>query len=320
MEKVDLMFANVFLLSAPLFVLVLVGYAVSRFTPWPRVASDAITRFVFAFALPASLFHMMIGFSGAPHADPRLLVAFFGGCLAVYIVGRVIARRVFALDAIAQSVFALGGVFSNNLLLGVPLAKIALGDAALPSVSLVLVFNSPILWTLITISVEWARRRALSWRTLLQTVASVTANPIVIGVLSGAAFSYLGVALPPPVDAALAFVAEAAAPLSLLALGAELAQFGVRLEWGQSLAICVIKLAVQPAAVFMLACALGLPLPETRVVAMLASLPVGANVYLMSCRFGTLNGAIASSLVLSTALSAVTTPLALVLTGRAPPP
>jgi predicted permease len=48
---------------------------------------------------------------------------------------------------------------------------------------------------------------------------------------------------------------------------------------------------------------------------MLASLPVGANVYLMAREFGTLGGPIAASLVLSTALAAVTTPVVLALTA-----
>ena len=47
-------------------------------------------------------------------------------------------------------------------------------------------------------------------------------------------------------------------------------------------------------------------------------LPVGANVYLMSRQFDTLSGPVASSLVISTALSAVTTPLILVLIGASP--
>jgi predicted permease len=46
---------------------------------------------------------------------------------------------------------------------------------------------------------------------------------------------------------------------------------------------------------------------------------VGANVYLMSRQFDSLGGPVASSLVLSTALAAVTTPLFLAWTGTAPP-
>ena len=44
---------------------------------------------------------------------------------------------------------------------------------------------------------------------------------------------------------------------------------------------------------------------------LLASMAVGANVYLVASQFRTLQGTIASSLVLSTALAALTTPLLL---------
>ena len=60
------------------------------------------------------------------------------------------------------------------------------------------------------------------------------------------------------------------------------------------------------------------PALETQVIVMLASLPVGANVYLMSRQFDTLGGPVAASLVLSTAIAAASTPLILTLTAAAP--
>ena len=71
-------------------------------------------------------------------------------------------------------------------------------------------------------------------------------------------------------------------------------------------------------APWLLAWMLALPRLETDAIVMLASLPVGANVYLMSRQFNTLGGPVAASLVLSTALAAVTTPLILALIGSAP--
>jgi malonate transporter and related proteins len=76
-------------------------------------------------------------------------------------------------------------------------------------------------------------------------------------------------------------------------------------------AICVLKLIVQPLAVWLLAVMLGLPPIERNAVVLLASMSVGANVYLMAVQFGALQGAIASSLVISTAFAAITTPLIL---------
>lgn len=312
------LFLHILTLTAPLFLLVLLGYALSRWGGWPKAASDALTRFVFSLAVPTLLFRMMSDFSRLPAPRPDLLVAFFGSCLVVFVLGRLVAHFAFRMDGVAQSVFALGGIFSNNVLLGVPLAKITLGDESIPAVSLVLIFNALILWTLVTVSVEWARHRAPTWQALGRTAKGVATNPIVASIVVGTAFGFTGLALPAMVDQTLALVGQAAVPLSLIALGMGLAEYGAREGWRQSMAICALKLAVQPAVVFLLARALALPPLETRVVVMLASLPVGANVYLMSRQFGVLGGPIATSLVVSTALAAATTPIVLAFIAEAP--
>ena len=298
-------------LASPLFVLVAIGYGLMRWGKWPKSVFDALTRFVFSVALTALLFHLMSDLSRLPPVDTRLLIAFFGGCLIVFLIGRVLGYTFFRLDGVSQSVFALGGIFSNNVLLGVPLAKTLLGDAALPSVALVLVFNALTLWTLVTISIEWARHGALSAAGFAKTAKGVITNPIVASIVAGSLFGLSGLQLPSVIDAPLAMIGQAAAPMSLIALGMGLAEYGIRSSWRQSIAICGLKLVVQPLVVWSLARLLGLPPMETKVVVMLASIAVGVNVYLMSRHFKTMEGPVAASLVISTALAAVTTPLAL---------
>ena len=302
-------------IAAPLFSLVFVGYALMRFSGWPVAMSESLSRFVFSVALPAMLFRLMSDFSKLPPVDARLLIAFFGGCLIVFVIGRLVAWKLFRLDGVSQSVFALGGVFSNNVLLGLPLAKVALGDAAVPSVALVLVFNALILWTLVTVSVEWGRHGTFSLKGFAKTLRGVVSNPIVAGILSGALFGFTGLPLPDFIGTPLVLVGQSVHPLALIALGMGLAEYGVREGWKISVAISTIKLCIQPCVVWALARLLGLPLMETRVVVLLSSIAVGANVYLMSRQFRVLEGPVASSLVLSTGLAALTTPLMLTLTS-----
>ena len=304
-------------LTAPLFVLVGVGYVLTRWGRWPLAASDALTRFVFSIAIPTLLFHLMSDFAREPRVDARLLVAFFGGCFIVYAIGRLAAFAIFRMDGAAQSVFAMGGIFANNVLLGVPLAKVTLGEAALPAVSLVLVFNSLLLWTLATVSVEWARHRDVSPAGLGRTLVGVIRNPVVASILIGTAFGFTGLVLPSFLDQTLVLVSQAAIPLSLIALGMGLAGFGAKSGWRISGAIAVAKLVLHPLAVYLLARVLDLPPLETAAIVMLAALPIGANVYLMSRQFDVLTGPIASGIVLTTVLAALTTPLVLTLC-RAP--
>jgi len=306
-------------LAAPFFALVFIGYGLMRFSGWPKAMSENLSRFVFSVAMPAMLFHMMSDLSRLPPVDVRLLIAFFGSCVIVFAIGRVVSWKLFGLDGQAQSIFAMGGVFSNNVFLGIPLAKVALGDAAMPSVALVLVFNSLILWTLVTINIEWARHGSFSVKGFAKTLRGLLTNPIVASILSGSLFGVSGLAVPDLIDRPLAMVGQAAAQMAMIVLGMGLAEYGVREGWRISVGISAMKLVVQPAIVWLLARALGLPPMETQVVVMLASLAVGANVYLMARQFRLIEGPVAGSLILSTALSSVTTPLTLALMGATPP-
>lgn len=302
-------------LTAPLFVLVAIGYALTRTGRWPMSASDALTRFVFAVAIPVLLFRLMSEFARTPRVDARLLVAYFGAGLVVYGIGRLVAVALFRMDGASQSVFALGGIFSNVVLLGLPLAKITLGDAALPAVSLIVVFNALLLWTLATVSVEWARHGSFSLRGLSKTVVSVVLNPIVGSILLGTAYGFTGLGLPVFIDQTMALLGTAAIPLSLVALGMGLAGFGAAAGWRESAAMTVMKLVVHPLAVYAAARLLSLPPLETAAIVLVAALPIGANVYLMSRQFGVMTGAVASAIVFTTVVAAVTTPIVLALAG-----
>ena len=308
---------NVFLqqlvLALPLFSLVLIGYLTMRLSGWPNSVSDGLTRFVFTLALPAMLFRLMSKSRDLPPVDSRLLIAFFGGCLIVFVIGRLVSWKIFKLDGVSQSVFALGGVFSNNVMLGLPLAKVSLGEAAVPSVALVLVFNALILWTLVTVSVEWARHGSFSAKGFARTARGVLTNPVVVGILGGTLVSLSGHDLPEAISSPIEMIGQSGSTMALIALGMGLAEYGIRDGLRFSFAVCTIKLIVLPLIVWGLAMLLGLPKMETQVVVLLSSMATGANVYLMSRQFKALEGPTASALVLSTLLASVTTPFVLAL-------
>ncbi len=306
-------FLRYFLLSTPLFGLVLCGYLIARLPGWRVSWSNGITKAIYAIALPALLFHMMSTRKDLPAVDPRLLIAFFGGCFVVFAIGKWLAARAFAMDGVSQSVFALGGIFSNNVMLGLPLARLTLGEAALPSVALVLLFNALTLWTLVSISVEWARHGSPSLRGIGKTAAGVITNPLVAAILSGSLVSAAGWTLSAPIASVLDRLGSLAAPGALLALGLGLSQYGIDRRWTQTIAICALKLIVLPLVVWLIAWLLHLPTLELKVVVLLSSVAVGINVYVMSVQFERLQKTIASSLLFSTALASVTTPLLLAL-------
>ena len=300
-----------FSLTAPLFLLILIGYGLIRWARWDQAIGNALTKLVFAVAIPALLFRLMSGVSSLPPVDVRLLVAYFGASLLVFFVARIAAARLFRMDAMSTAVFGVGGIFSNVVLLGLPLTQALMGQQALPILSLVLVFNAFLLWTLVSVAIEWARHRSATREGLMQAAQGVLTNPVIVAIVAGTAWGFTGWPLPTTIDRTLELVAQGASPMSLIALGMGLAEFGIRDGLRHSSAIAFVKLAVHPAAVLLCALALGLPALETQVIVLLAAMPVGANVYLMARQFNTLGGPVAGSLVLTTLVCAMTSPLVL---------
>lgn len=304
---------NQILLSTPLIVLIALGFALGRFAGLPASVIEGLNRFCFSVALPCMLFKVMSNFYQSPPVDARLLIAYFGSCFIVWLTGRIVASTLFKMDAISASVFSLGGIFSNNVMLGIPVAIILLGQSSLSSVALVLVFNSLILWTLVTVSVEWAQNGNFSLHGISRTLLSVLRNPLIIGIFSGFVWSALRRPLPMIIDTPVSMLGQVSAPLTLVTLGMSLSQYQIRQGLKESAAICLLKLALMPAVIWGLAMLLNLPREESQVVVLLGSMAVGVNVYLMAQKFGVMQGTTAASMLISTLISTLSTPLLMLL-------
>jgi malonate transporter and related proteins len=300
-----------FLLAAPLFAIVLTGYLLAKLPGWRQQWSGWASKVVFNAALPLMLFHVMSGLRSMPPIDPAVLIAFFGGCLLIFGMGRLLAARLFKMDGVAQSVFAMGGIFSNNVLLGLPLVKITLGPTAVPAAALVIVFNAFTLWTLVSVCIEWSKHGAFTVKGMGKTAWNIITSPLVAGIVSGTVFGLSGLTLPTWTDRTLDVVSEIAGPGALLVLGMGMVQYGLSDHRNHSVAISAIKLVAMPLTVWLLAALLGLPPLQTQAIVVLASMSTGANVYLMSMQFGVLQGAVAGAIVISTAVAAITTPVIL---------
>lgn len=312
MDKSMLMqFAFQFERSAPLFLLIFVGYALSRWFKFSKTASSVLSKFAFNIALPAMLFRLLSNlFTKESHADLRLLIAYFGACIILFFVGRLIASKILKINPVGSAIFGTGCVFSNNGLLGLPLAIAMLGEIATPSASAVLSMNAMVLWTLVSIAVEFAEHTgSLSIKSFLQTLASVFKNPLIIAIFSGVLWSVTKIKLPYVIDEPLRLVGNSATSLSLIVVGMGLAEYGIGPGFNKSLVLSAIKLFVHPLLIFGIAVLIGLGQVETMTVVFLGCLPVAVNVYLMCRQFKAAENIIANAMVITTVVSSFTVPL-----------
>ena len=300
-----------FLSTLPLFILILLGFLAVKLGRWQKTVTDSLTKFTFYIAFPIMLFQIMSHFSEQSEIDIKLLLVFFGGSFIVFAFGCLIASKIFKLNGSQSTLFAMGGIYTNTVFVGIPIIKMLLGDQAIPIVAIIVIFNALILWTLATVSIEFVQMGKLSGRSFIKALKNVSKNPIIIGIFTGIVVNYIGLPIPNFINQSTKMVSDMTAPLSLIVLGMGLAEYKIRDQFLITGSICILKLAILPIVTYIVGKLLGLPTLELQVVVLLSSVSIAINCYMMARQFEVLQGPIASSLLISTALSSVTTPLIL---------
>ena len=73
-------------LCLPLFLLVLLGWALAYFKAFSAECSRHLSDFTFRFLMPVMLFDLLSDLSDMPPVDWRVLVAFFTSCFFVHLL------------------------------------------------------------------------------------------------------------------------------------------------------------------------------------------------------------------------------------------
>ena len=304
----------------PVFGLIVLGYFAAR-TGWVKdTAADGLTRIVFDVAMPIMLFRTMNEVA-TPEVSPwGLWAAYFGGCAVSWLLGMLATRSALGRAHDAAAIAGISAAYSNTMLLGLPLILKTYGDLGAVPLFLIVSIHLPLMSLVGALHVETARGQSTSVSMLArETARSLVRQPILIGILAGLAFRQTGLVLPDAINQIITSIGSAAIPFALFAMGLTLKRYGLMGDFPTALVIVMVKLVIHPLVVWVLA-ALVFDLPPVwiGVATLFAAAPTGINAYLFASRYNVGVAAVSSAIALSTALSAVTMSVVLVLLGLNP--
>lgn len=293
----------------PVFMVIGMGYAAARSGLFTESAVDGLMRFAQTFAVPVLLFLSISRLDLAAAYDPGLFLSFYIGAFAGFGLGFLGAR---AMGRPATDAVAIGfcGLFSNSLLLGVPITERAYGAEALAANFAIISIHSPLLYAVGITAMELARSHGHglpSHRVARQVMRAIFTQPMVLGICAGFAVNLSGLPLPEFVWSGLKMVGGAAIPAALFGLGGVLLRY--RPE-GDSRAIAMVvalSLLLHPAVTWLLGTRVfGLDTAQLRSAVLTAAMAPGVNAYLFAHMYGVGKRVAASSVLIATALSIVT--------------
>ncbi len=113
----------------PVFLVIAAGYVTVWRGLFTGQVMDALMSFTQSFAIPVLLFRAISRLDLAASYDPALLISFYTGSAAGFTIGLLGARYLFKRPWTDSVAIGFGGLFSNLLLLGLPITERAYGGA-----------------------------------------------------------------------------------------------------------------------------------------------------------------------------------------------
>lgn len=296
-------------LIAPLFALILIGFVFAK-RGWITPEGVAgLSAFLINLAIPALLFSAVYKAVFAGGLDLRLVAGYFLAAFATFVIAALLSRYVFKTATDAAAVAGFTSTFSNAALLGVPLISRAYGDIGLATISLILAFHAPLLFTWATLTIETHRAQGAGGplRITGAIVGRLLRNPIVLGAASGGICGALGVDLPQLIDDFLDLLRDGATPAALFAVGAQLVGFSIAGDLKHTLVLVATKIVLFPSLAAGAILLIADPHPVAFAAAVTtAALPAGVNPTILAQMYGVLVRRAAGAMVLSTIVTALT--------------
>lgn len=303
----------------PVALLIACGWAAGRGRWIDAVHLPGLANVVFLMLSPALLFRTMsqVGFGGL---DFRPTVAYLIVAFALFVgIARLLGGNKRGV------VIGLASIFSNTVMVGVPLVTLAYGHDGLVTLLTLISVHALTLLTAATLYFEWLRAReetaaqpaesrsayAGLARIVLRAIRRSLLHPVPLPIIAGVLWGLTGLRLPDFVDRSLEVLGAANGPLSLVLVGATLAHTHIGKAWRGACVIAAVKNLLMPLLVGLAAWAAGVRGIPLAVITVAAGLPVGSNVYLFSHRYGEAQTLVTATLAFSTLASIFT--LALVI-------
>ena len=291
----------------PVFLVVGFGYLAVWRGWFAASGAEALMKFTQNFAIPMLLFRAISQLDLGASFAPALLGSFYTGAFAGFLAGLTGARYLFGRpwpDAVAVGFATL---FSNSVLLGLPITERAYGAAALGPNYAIISFHAPFAYTVGVIAMEIARAEGKGLvRSFVSVLRSMSRNALVLGILAGFAVNLTGLPLPVAFSSAVDMMVRAALPAALFGLGGILVQYRPEGDMRLVLWICTVSLFMHPAIVWALGRALDLTPGQFRSAVLTAAMPPGINAYIFASMFGVARRVAATAVLAATALSVLT--------------
>jgi predicted permease len=300
------MLLDIFNIVAPVFLVIAAGYLAVRGGLFADGMVDGLMKFAIQFAVPCLLFRATSTMDLGAAYDWRLMSSFYIGSTISFTVATLLAWRLFGRKPGEAVAVGFGALFSNLVLLGLPISERAWGadTDAMASAYAIVSVHAPFCYLLGITSMELLRADGRSLPETAKVVArAMFRNSLMIGIGLGFIVNLSGLSLPEVLISSVDIVARAALPVALFGLGGVLTRYSLKESVWEASSISALSLVLHPGVTFALCHLLAVPDDLTRAAVLMAAMAPGVNSYLFASMYNRGKGTATTTVLLGTATS-----------------
>ena len=238
----------------PIFLIVGGGYCTVKFQILNNLEINSVLKFSQTIAIPIFLFLNMLSLDLSTIFNWELLLSFFSGAILCFTLGLIGSRMLFNCTNSEATAVGFCILFSNAVLLGLPITELAYGNDSIGPNLAIISINAPLCY-LIGISVmELFGNKGNSLKTTATNILkTIVSNNITMSLIIGLILNLIGITIVTPVQMALNLVSVGAVPIALFALGGVITQYSLSKNLNKVILIGILSLVIHPLVTFTIA-------------------------------------------------------------------
>jgi len=295
-------------LISPLFGLILLGYVAARITKQPEAALGWLNTFIIYAALPALFFKLLAKTPVEKLASFDFIAANLSATFLVFLIIYAIGRLIWRATMPEATIQGLAAAYGNIGYMGPAVAILTFGEAAAVPVALIFCFENMMHFIIAPTMMALAGKEKKSFMDFVIGICrKVFLHPFIIATILGILAAISKISLPGAVTGLVDYLAQAAAPCALFAMGVSLALRPLKRIPMELTAIIPANLVLHALFMYVFLSWVGDFEPVWVYTAvLLASLPTATNVFVLAQQYGVWIERASATILLTTTLSVVT--------------
>lgn len=288
----------------PVFLIIGFGYC----TVWTKLFStdtiDGLMKFTQNFAIPVLLFDAIAKVDLINVFNINLFFSFYLGATIGFLLGFFGSYYLFNRPLEDSVVIGFCCLFSNTVMLGLPITERAYGEDALRHNFAIVSIHAPFCYFLGITVMELVKSSEKDLKKNIVTILkAMFSNALVVGIMLGFIVNIFEINLAQSIQASIDMITAVALPAALFGMGGILYQYRPQGDIGPITMVCAISLIIHPAVVWLAGRNFELTDTQLRSAVITAAMAPGINTYVFAHIYGKAKRVASTGVLLSTAFS-----------------